>query len=196
MIARFMQLYESGQRFVVFDVETVGSFATPTIVEIGAVEAGRAYKDNYHSFSKILKFCPASWEPYEPALRVHKIPTQQIENGEDRYLVLRDFLLFIKDATLISHTSFDVKALSHNLQGFQDLQAMVAEPLMNNFIDSCALAKQIYPELNSFALGSLADFFKIHNPQAHRALADALTTKRIIAKLLQHHYAGKVAGKR
>lgn len=181
---RFVRLYERGQRFVVFDVETAGSH----IVEIGAVEAGKDYADNYRHFQKILRFRPDSWKPYWRELQIHQIPPEEIENGEDRLTVFREFLEFAQGATLICHTSFDIQASLTDLRRHPELQPFLASPMWVEYVDSCRLAREICPQLGSFSLKNLARYYRIDNPQAHRAFADAWTTKKLVARLLLCHY--------
>ncbi len=186
MLMRFWERYQKKQRFVVFDVETVGGHPGPTIVEIGAIEAGLTFSKEYRTFQKVLQFRPTSWHPYRFELKIHKIPPKEIENGEDRKLVLQQFLEFIQGSTLICHTSFDINAMSKNLQMFPELHYALDWPVWKEFIDSCKLARYICPSLESFSLSYLAEYFQVKNPQAHRALADAYTTKRVIGKLIQN----------
>lgn len=183
---RFIRLYEQGQRFVVFDVETVGY--PPVIVEIGAIEAGRNYVNQYRTFQKILRFRPLSWRPYMGELHIHHIPIDEIENGEDRITVFAKFIEFISNATLICHTNFDIRASLGNIRHHPELLTALELNEWNEFIDSCRLAREMCPHLKSFALSKLAQVFQIVNPQSHRALSDAYTTKKMIGHLLQYHY--------
>lgn len=186
MLEQFYELYQKGQRFIVFDVETVGH-SPNIIVEIGAIEAGLNFGTEYRTFQKILQYCPSSWESYQRELAIHKIPTQEIENGEDRASVLKEFCIFIQDSVLISHTNFDIHSMKQNLALFPEFAEILTWPIWSNALDSCKLSKYVYPDLDSYSLSYLAEYFQVQNPQAHRALADAYTTKRILAKLLQQY---------
>ncbi len=188
MLESFIRLYEQNHRFVVFDVETVGSFNDPIIVEIGAVEAGKSFQKNFQTFQKVLRFQPLSWKPYQRELRIHQIPTQEIENGEDRVSVFQNFFQFIEGSILICHTGFDIRAMQKNIEKDCLLKSYIEWTIWKDFIDSCKLSKTVCPYLPGYSLSGLAEFFNIVNPQAHRALADAMTTKKIIAKLLQVFY--------
>lgn len=192
MLEQFVNYYESKQRFVVFDVETVGNFNNPIIVEIGGIEAGIEFSENPKTFQKILQFTPDSWHPFWRQLKIHNIPTEQIENGENREKVLKDFLHFTENSILICHTNFDINAIKINVKKIPSLKYAEKLTLWDNFIDSCALAKEICPHLSSFSLKNLSNYFQIKNPNAHRALSDALTTKKIIAKLLKVYYSQKL----
>ncbi len=187
MVGRLIQRYHNNERFVVFDVETVGASNNSIIVEIGAVEAGKNYGKEFRSFQKILRYCPDSWDKYSLELSIHKIPPRKIEQGEDRCDVLRDFLDFVDESTLICHTNFDIRATRGNLSHFSQLQYAKELPLWDEFIDSFRIARKICPNLPSYSLANLANHFSIQNPQAHRALADAMTTKKIVGKLIHCH---------
>ncbi len=186
-IEYFLKLYEQGQRFVVFDVETVGHGNATTIVEIGAIEAGVAFGKVYQTFNKILQFRPHSWSPFHFELQIHKIPPHVIENGEDRKNVLQEFLNFIQDAVLICHTSFDIRAMRTNLTQIAELAYALEWPHWHTYIDSCRLARLMMPSLGKYSLSNLAKHFGIQNPESHRGLGDAYTTKRVLAKLLQQY---------
>ncbi|NUM34642.1 MAG: 3'-5' exonuclease [Candidatus Brocadiae bacterium] len=188
MLESFIDLYEKKQRFVVFDVETVGNFGNPIIVEIGAVEAGKNFKENFQTFQKVLRFQPSSWDAYQRELKIHQIPTKEIESGEDRSTVLQEFFQFIEGSVLICHTNFDIRAMQKNIQQHHALSSYLGWNIWKEFIDSCKLSKLLCPCLPGYSLSKLADYFNIKNPQAHRALADAITTKKIISKLLQQYY--------
>jgi DNA polymerase III epsilon subunit-like protein len=189
MLQRFLTLYESSAKFVVFDVETVGCLPGNVIVEIGAVEAGRNYVKEYRTFQKILQFRPPSWAPYQRELNIHHIPPAEIENGEARSQVLKEFLDFIAGATLVCHTNFDILSMNANLQQYEELRPALQLPVWKEYVDSCRLARKMHPGLKSASLPNLASHFAVQNPQAHRALADAITTKQVMAKLLYNYYA-------
>jgi len=183
---RFLSLYAEGERFVVFDVETVGHSPT-IIVEIGAVEAGRDYGGRRAAtFQRILRYRPRSWRPFHHALRVHKIPTREIENGEPPDDVLVEFLDWVGDATLICHTSYDIRALKQNLARFDHLATLADNPRYDEFVDSALLARALAPSLKSYKLSALAKHCQVINTNAHRGLADAITTKRVLGRLMQH----------
>ena len=187
-VEQFVRRYENGQRFVVFDVETVGASEGLMVVEIGAVEAGQKFGARFASFQKILRFRPLSWKKYWRELQIHGIPSHEIENGEERTVVLQDFLAFTEGAALICHTNYDIHAMLRNLRQHQELAYALELPVWQDYTDSCKLARKICPELPSFSLTNLSRHFGIANPQAHRALADAWTTKKLIGKLLQRYY--------
>lgn len=186
VLERFLNLYERGERFVVFDVETVGT-KPPVIVEIGAIEAGREYAKTPDRFETVLRYRPDSWEPFWRALKIHKIPTREIEAGAPRREVFENFLGFVEGATLICHTGYDIRAMKQNLAEDPKLAMHVNHPVWDGYIDSCRLARKIAPHLDSFSLTNLSQHYGVHNPAAHRALADAITTKKVLARLLGEH---------
>jgi DNA polymerase-3 subunit epsilon len=190
-LERFAELYESGARFVVFDVETVGASDGQFVVEIGAVEAGRSVAKEPRSFQKILQFKPASWRPYWAALKVHGIPTAEIERGAPRTQTLAAFLEFVQGATLICHTAFDIRAMRLELDREHALAAHRTSPLWDDYLDSCSIARRAWPELKSHKLGALSEHLQIQNPAAHRALADAMTTKKMLARALGVYLASQ-----
>ena len=53
------------------------------------------------------------------------------------------------------------------------------------FIDSLHLARLVMPERTSFKQEYIAERFKIHNPNAHRAMGDVLVLSQIWTHLVE-----------
>jgi DNA polymerase III epsilon subunit-like protein len=188
---RFVTLYQSGARFVVFDVETVGTGDGTVVVEIGAVEAGRGSAQGARHWSKIICFQPQSWRPYASALRIHGIPPAEIERGAPRTESLKEFIEFAHGATLICHTNYDIRAMRADLTRDPNLHAYLRSPLWSTYLDSCQIARQAWPHLHGHSLTALSQHLAIPNPAAHRALADAITTKKVLARALGERLKSK-----
>jgi DNA polymerase III epsilon subunit-like protein len=205
MISELVALYERGQRFVVLDVETLGLIGEePYIIEIGAVEAGFAYEKQYRTFQRVLKVTEKNLAKYQEALKVNKISPAEIRKGVSRRKAFREFLQFISGAILICHTNFDLKALHWNLQGSQEFTAFLDQidemlkPLLvigkeaipqsrYFYFNTVDLVREVLRS-NSCSLARLVEELGVENPQPHRALSDALTTKLVVQKLLTKYF--------
>jgi len=190
-IDRFLEAYKSGNRFVVFDVETMQGKGTDNqhIVEIGAVEAGKDFSKNPKTFQRLLHFNTDDWRQYWYCFKIHKISKKKLLSGNDRETTTREFLEFIKGATLITHTNVDIRAVRREISRHEFLKEEWYEnEIWDNYFDSHKLAKYILPGLkelgSGYSVSKLTEYFKLTNENAHRALEDSVVTKKIVAKLI------------
>lgn len=85
----------------------------------------------------------------------------------------------LRDSVVVCHNaSFDLQFLD------SEFRRLGGEIQIPNLIDTLSIARQ-YFELPSYTLASLAEQFQIQNPDAHRALADALTDKGVFFSMLE-----------
>lgn len=193
LVADFVRAYNEDTRFVVFDVETMQGKGSENqhIVEIGAIDAGKTLAENPQKFQRILFFETDNWKQYQWSFRIHKISKEEILNGEDREKAVREFIEFINPDTntaLISHTKVDITAIKRELGRHESLKEWEVHPVWDRFYDSRKLAQILFPEIKEnggYGVANLAKYFNIINPNAHRALADSITTKKIMVHLLQ-----------
>lgn len=190
--AQFAKDYLDGVRFVIFDVETMQGKGRENqhVVEIGAVEAGKNYSKNSRTFSKILYFDTDNWGQYRYSWSIHKIPKRKILKGGSRKKTTLEFWNYLNEenTAIISHTKVDVRAIKREMRRHKDLEELADHELWNKFYDSKKLAEELFPEikeLGGYGVKNLSKYFGIINTNAHRALADSVATKRIVAKLLK-----------
>lgn len=91
---------------------------------------------------------------------------------------LQKFMDFLQDDIIVAHNAnFDVNFI------YDSLQRCELPPLRNNFVDTLRLARFVLPCMEDYKLSSLASYYKIPQPVAHRALADCETTAQLLQKL-------------
>lgn len=191
-IKKFINVYKEGARFVVFDVEMLNGKGSGNqwVIEIGAVEAGLNHSKGALEFQKILKYDTDDWGQYRVSFSIHRIRKAEILKGEDRIETIKAFMNFIKGSYLITHTKIDITAIRREIARHDELAEYYDDLIWENYFDSCKLARILLPELKGkenggHGVSNLSKFFKIKNPHAHRALADSVTTKKIVGQLLK-----------
>lgn len=162
--------------FVVCDVETTG--LSPTfnrIIEIALVKI-KNFKivDKFTTLINPETFIP----PFITQLTgISNEDVFDAPRFSDVALTIREFL---KDSVFVAHNaSFDHKFL---------IQSFLREnyyPPTNEVLCTKLIAKRIIPELPSYGLSSLTNYFKIYNIQTHRAFGDALATSHLFLKLIE-----------
>lgn len=119
--------------------------------------------------------------PIDPAsAKVHGITeTMMAADGRPAEDVFPEFVEFLGSAVVIGHNlPFDLGFLNAHL-------AKLSRPLIaNKTLDTLDLARQ-YLILPSYSLASVAQFLKVPQPTAHRAMADVETTRQVFLKLIE-----------
>ncbi len=163
--------------FISFDIETTGlNKETCEIIELGAVKYQQGVE--VARFSEFIK--PTQKVPFFIKQLTH-ITDEQIESGKPAKEVLESFREFIGENYLIAHNSnFDVPFVTHHM-----LQNGIMPPT-NHVFDTLELTRIYLPFEVNHKLGTIAEYFDVVNPSAHRAIHDADTTAKIFIKLLEH----------
>lgn len=87
---------------------------------------------------------------------------------------------FINDTILVAHhSSFDIRFIN------AELQRCGHESLPNMTLCTCALARRLYPNLHSYSLDALADYFGFSFVSRHRAYGDALMALHLLKEFLK-----------
>jgi polyribonucleotide nucleotidyltransferase len=108
--------------------------------------------------------------------QMHGITDADVAGAPTPKEAAEKLLAFINGAPIIGHNvGFDI--------GFLD-QALgeSGKFIANGYFDTLTIAREGYPDLESYKLGDVAKFFGITVETVHRGLADAETTAAIIAK--------------
>jgi DNA polymerase III epsilon subunit family exonuclease len=164
---------QPGSEFVVVDVETTGRDAKMAdLVEIGAVRVrdGQVV-DRFSTFVNPGRAIFGA--------QMHGISDADVAGAPvPRDAALR-FMEFAGTASLVGHNvGFDL--------GF--IEQALGEPgkfAGASYFDTLAIARDGYPDLESYKLGDLARFFGLTVETSHRGLADAETTAAILAKFAE-----------
>lgn len=160
---------------IFFDLETTGRNSKQCeIIEISALKV----KDNkvIDTFSSLVK--PVNPIPAQISL-INHITNDMVSNASSIEIVLKSFLDFIENHTLVGHNikSFDVPVLNrycNELFGYS---------INNKIIDTLSLAKNTL-NLNNYKLSTLCECFNIKNENAHRALSDCYATFECYKKMM------------
>lgn len=162
---------------VILDVETTGLEPElgHAIVEI----AGQKLQGREVTGEFVTLVDPGQPVPADSAA-IHGI-TQDMIGREGRPIaeVMDEFLDFIGAAGLVGHNlAFDLSFINRHLR------LLGRPPLTNPTLDTLELAKR-YLILPSYSLKSVAAYLKVPQPKAHRALADVITTREVLFKLIE-----------
>jgi DNA polymerase III epsilon subunit family exonuclease len=166
--------------FVVVDVETTGRDPkVADLIEIGAVRVrNRKIVDRFSTFVSPARAIFGA--------QMHGITDADVANAPVAREAVEKFLAFAGDTALVGHNiGFDLGFLEEALGQpgkFADAKRY----------DTLAIARDGYPDLESYKLGDIARFLGVTVETAHRGLADAETTAAILACFAED-LAGRVA---
>lgn len=163
--------------YVCIDFETSSlSINTAEIIEIGAVKVRDGeVSDCYNTLVRPFMEITAG------ATDVNGLTEDDVKDAPRIYDVLKDFLEFIGDDTLLGHNiaAFDLPILYRIL-------AEDEITLRNDHIDTLILAKELLPALPSTSLQALCNYYDIENMQAHRALGDCFATIEVYNAMINN----------
>lgn len=168
------------QRYIAFDVETTGLYpSSDRIVEIGAVlfENGKPTK-KYGTLVNAMVSIPSS------ATAVNHIDNNMIKTAPSETEVYRNLVDFLGDAlqknTIICahNAKFDFGFLSETLMrlGYDG---------NIRYVDTLSLSRKWVKGLVNYKQETVANYFGLHNTNAHRAENDAEICGNLLWKLLQ-----------
>ncbi len=165
-----------------FDTETTGlSPVDDRVVEVAAL-AFRADGSESGSLERLVN--PGI--PIPPELtRIHGITDDMVRGKPAIELVLPEFVAFTEGSVLVAHNSpYDVSMLMVPLLAMRRSSRGPAAP-GNLVLDTCALARAVYPGLPNYRLGTVAGFLGITQERAHRAMSDVVACKGVFVKILK-----------
>lgn len=162
--------------FVVLDVEAMVTKTQPArIVELGAYRVRRG---------EILDEFQTLLNPDAPLPRfiasMTGISNEMLAAAPRFSEVVHAWLDFTGDAVLVAHNSdFDLPLLNREIA-----RVFPGHRMRNAELCTVKLARRLVANSDGHNLDALADHFGIENPGRHRAAGDALTTARILLRLL------------
>ena len=166
----------SNARFAFLDLETTGlsPWFGDRICEVGIVVCeGKRIKATYQQLVNPQR--PLSAE----AAGVNGLNDAILAIAPVFGDIAKDVLANLQDAIVVCHNAqFDLQFLD------SELRRLGHEIQVSNLIDTLFIAREHF-RFQSNALGSIAAEFKIPTPNAHRALADALTDKAVFFALME-----------
>jgi DNA polymerase III epsilon subunit family exonuclease len=161
---------EPGSEFVVLDTETTGRDPkVADLIEIGAVRIRNSeIVDRFSTFVNPGRTIFGA--------QMHGITDSDVSDAPVAREAAEKLLAFIGGAPVVGHNiGFDL--------GFLD--AALGENgkfIAGGYFDTLVIAREGYPDLESYKLGDLARFFGITVETAHRGLADAETTAALVGR--------------
>ena len=162
--------------YCVLDIETTGlSYRTEKITEFGAIKIKNGeIIDTFECFVN-----PEKPIPYE-VIKVTHITDDMVRDAETIEQVLPKFLEFAGDDVLVAHNAnFDIGFIRHfaEEQGYK---------LNNTYIDTLALARDMFPDYKKHKLGIIAENLGIRVDVAHRALDDVKTLVKVFEVMIKN----------
>lgn len=162
--------------YVAFDTETSGKFPlVAEVVEVAAVKwRGGKIIDSYQTLVK------PSRPMGEAVIRIHHITNEMVENAPNISAILPKFDAFIQDSVLVAHhAAFDIGFLTLEYEKHN-----MALPTACS-IDSCLLARKVFPKSTNHRLATLVALFDIKIENAHRALDDSKACLEVAMKCME-----------
>ncbi len=170
--------------FVAFDLETTGlSSSKDSIIEIGAIRVcgGQVIEKAEFIFQELVK--PYKQKISDEIQQLTGITADDVKDAREMWEVFEDFMKFAGDDILLG---FNCMAFDSKFMVRAGRYARIK--IQNKYFDVKRYATQFKEQLDiidarTVSLEELSEKLDIENPQAHRALADAVTTARVYLKL-------------
>ena len=178
LIKNIQNLKDDNEDFLVFfDLETSClNSKCAEIIEIAAVKVSNT--GTIEEFSTLVK---PKHEIEPQASEINRITIDMVQNAPDIKSVLKQFIKFIGNGTLIGHniSTFDIPIL--NRCSSETLGCIPS----NDYIDTLKMSKERLYGIPNYKLSTIASYFAIDSSGAHRALADCYMNKRIYDELIK-----------
>ncbi len=165
-VLQFTRDAKAGGEFVVVDVETTGTDPKMAdLVEIAAVRVkGGKIVDRWSTFVNAGRPIVGN--------QMHGITDKDLKGAPSPAEAARKALDFVGDAWFVGHSvGFDI--------GFIE-EALGDGTRVTRYLDTLTIAREGYPDLENYKLGTLAKFFGIELSENHRALPDAVATANLL----------------
>ncbi len=153
--------------YVLVDIETTGlSPVDDDIIEIGAIKVkNNQIIDTYNELIKINRKLSIF------ITNLTGITDEMLKDGKCPEVVLKEFVEFTGDNTIIGHNvNFDLGFLRNKCLKYLDYN------LRNSYVDTMYIARRLVPDSKNHKLGTLAEHFNISYEGAHRGLRDVEIT--------------------
>lgn len=191
--------------YVVYDLETGGlNFEKNPVIELAFVpvlrnEKGKFYIDEKLTFDSLVLPYNSDLIIEKDALKRNKIAMKDLkEYGNDVENIKEVLLDLVKILNPTENERNRPVLVGHNIAKFdndflrkflKDIGAPdIFQLFSKSFIDTLELTKFLFDGenlINSFALGSLCNFFNIKIGKQHRALDDAIANAKLFITLSQ-----------
>ncbi|MHB8958975.1 MAG: polyribonucleotide nucleotidyltransferase [Candidatus Limnocylindrales bacterium] len=166
-VLKFTELAKAGGEFVVVDVETTGT--DPKMADLVEVAAVRV------KGGKVVDTFSTLVNPGRPIVgnQMHGIKDADVKGKPSPAEAARKIVAFVGDAPFVGHSvGFDIGFIEEALgDGTRIAQG--------TYLDTFVIAREGYPDLENYKLGTLAAYFGVELSQSHRALPDAEATANL-----------------
>ena len=162
--------------YCVLDIETTGiSRYTEKITEFGIMKVKNGEViDTFECFVNPEKPIP------QRVVEVTNITDDMVKDAETIDKVMPKVIEFVGDGIVVAHNAnFDVGFIKYNAE-------KLGLEFNNTYIDTLALAKELFPDFKRYKLGVIAEKLGIKVDVAHRALADVETLVAVFNVMLQN----------
>jgi len=151
-------------QFISFDIETTGFLAgIDQITEIGAIKFENGVPTAV--FSTLID--PQRAIPSE-VTRITGITAEMVIGQPKIEDILPSFAEFCEASLLVAHNApFDFQFITADIKKYETAAPRGA------ILDSCAMARKVFPGLLNYKLGTLVEHLKIESNGFHRAEGDA-----------------------
>ena len=163
--------------YIVLDVETTGLSPTngDRIVEIAAVKVrGRKIIDTFDYLINPQRLIPLE------AQRINNITDDMVSQAPSADEILPKLISFVAGASISGHNiKFDLNFICYQL-------SLCGRKLNDStpVCDTLKMARLLVPQLSSYTLGNVAQYFGLRVQEAHRALPDVKLTASVLNRLL------------
>ena len=161
--------------YCVLDIETTGiSRFTEKITEFGIMKVKNGEViDTFESFVNPEKSIPPR------VVEVTNITDDMVKDAETIDKVMPKVIEFVGDSVVVAHNAnFDVGFIKYNAE-------LLGLNFNNTYIDTLALAKELFPDFKKYKLGIIAEKLGIKVDVAHRALADVETLVAVFNVMIE-----------
>jgi DNA helicase-2/ATP-dependent DNA helicase PcrA len=167
---------------IVFDVESTGIDVTEDeIIQIAAIKINRQGQV-IEKFERFIR----NNKSVKNAEHVHGFSDEFLRiNGEDKNLVLKEFVSFSEDAVIVGHNvQYDINILTSELQ-----RANLGKPKFKGFYDTLDIYKRFHSNLPNHKLETLSNIFQTNHKPSHNAMDDILATKELLIRAIEKELA-------
>lgn len=173
--------------FVAYDFETTGFHKNgfskkDSIIEVGAIKVvdGKIVETKEFTFQELVK-------PYKSVVsskvtEVTGITADDVKDARKMWEVIPEFMNFVGDSVMVgfNNVNFD-SAFLRRAGRYCNTVYTNKQFDVKRYLDK--IKNKIGYAGENEKLGTVSKYYGIENPQAHRALADAITTAKVFLKL-------------
>lgn len=163
---------------IIFDVESTGVDVTEDeIIQIAAIKINKNGEVT-KSFEKFLK----NKKSVASSEHVHGFSDKFLkENGEDKEMVLKEFIDFSKGAIIVGHNvQFDINILTSELERLN-----LGNHKFKGFYDTLDIYRRFHPNTVNHKLETLSGIFKTNHKPSHDAMDDILATGELLVRAIK-----------